>query len=73
MIVFTKIKAVSFKNHDFCCLGGGRLKKISRCRGMLAGGWLGERILAWCEGVLWNHGTPPPPPAAKGGKMKFSV
>ncbi len=32
--------AISFKNLNFCCFGGGRSKKNSRCRGILAGGWL---------------------------------
>ncbi len=52
---FYKNNAISFKNHNFCWFGGGRSKKISRCRGILAGGWLGG-ILAWCEGVMesWN-------------------
>ena len=60
MNVFTKIKAVSFKNHDFCCFGGGRLKKISRCRGILAGGWMGER--GFWPGVRVSYGIMEPLP-----------
>ena len=39
MNFFTKINAISFINYEFCCFGGGRSKKISWCRGILAGGW----------------------------------
>ena len=57
---FLKKVAISFKNHNFCYLGGMRSKKISQCRGVLARGWLGG-FWPGVGGVIWNHGTPPPP------------
>ncbi len=55
------LNAISFKNHNFCCLGGGRSKKISWCRGSSpevgwAGFWPGE---GGCNMESWNASSTP--------------
>ncbi len=68
---FLKKVAISFKNNNFCYLGGGRSKKISQCRGSSPEvGWEDFGLVWGVNMESWNAFSTP---AAKGGKMKFSL